>query len=210
VRTEFSFGESLPADDVVAQWIVKLAMIHNDLVFANNGLMAAADGSVEGFYWQRYAISHYHEAMNCLAEEAEKPEIAALVASLSAEACALHDDAIAVHREIVGPASRVRNEAAFHYPGDQTRKALISALRELAPRTGSVESGEGNKVKTARYHYADDVVATLFYRAMGGTDEDLGRAAARIAEGEKSLMQFINHAQDEFFVRAVGAADASG
>ena len=68
MRFEFKFRELLPADDPVAQWIVKLAMIHNDLVFANNNLLAAEKQSVGWFYWYRYAIAHYHEAMNLLAE----------------------------------------------------------------------------------------------------------------------------------------------
>jgi hypothetical protein len=50
VRIEFRFGEVLRADDPVAHWIVKLAMIHNDLVFTNSNLLESEEGTVEFFY----------------------------------------------------------------------------------------------------------------------------------------------------------------
>jgi hypothetical protein len=53
MRIEFKFADVLPADDPIARWIVKLAMIHNDLVFANTKLLAAQEQSVEWFYWYR-------------------------------------------------------------------------------------------------------------------------------------------------------------
>ena len=202
MRIEFEFGKVLPAEDPVAQWIVKLAMIHNDLVFANNSLRAANEQSVEWFYWYRYAIAHYHEAMNLLAEEQSIEEIATFVASLSESARKLHDAALEIHKDVAGPTSRVRNETTFHYPGEQTKKTLTAALKNVADHTAVVESGDSNKVKDTRFSYADDVVATLFYRAMGADDAEMAKITARIAEGEKNLMQFINHAQDEFFIRA--------
>jgi hypothetical protein len=203
MRIEFKFGEILPAKDPLARWIVKLAMIHNDLVFANNNLLKAKDGTVDWFYWYRYALAHYHEAMNLLAEEKDAAEVATFVAGMSAEARKLYDDALAIHKEVEAAASRVRNEATFHYPGEQARNALDKALRDLAGDKGIIDSGESNKVKDVRFSFADEVAGKLFYRAMGNGDTELARITERYAVGEKSLMQFINHAMDEFFVRLV-------
>jgi hypothetical protein len=201
MRIEFRFGEVLPADDPLARWVVKLAMIHNDLVFANRNLLAADDQTIEWFYWYRYAIAHYHEAMNTLAEEHEIAEVAAFVGALSQETRALHDAALEIHAEVEAASSRIRNETTFHYPSAQTRRVLTTVLEELADEAGSVES-ESGKVRDSRAVFADEVVARLFYRAIGG-DDDAERITARLAEGEKNLMQFINHALDEFFAQRV-------
>jgi hypothetical protein len=78
VRIEFKFGEVLPADDPLARWIVSLAMIHNDLVFANLNLMAAEEASLDWWFWRRIAMAHYLEAMNTLAEEKNVADVATL------------------------------------------------------------------------------------------------------------------------------------
>jgi hypothetical protein len=134
--------------------------------------------------------------LNCLAEANDVSEVAEFVASMSETARELNETALALHSEVVGPISRVRNEATFHYPGEQTRRALKSALSDLAKEVGSIE-GESRKVRDTRFNYADDVVAD---------EEKMGEIVAKIAVAEKALMQFINHVQDEFFMRAAEVA----
>ena len=163
---------------------------------------------MEWFYWWRYALGHYHEAMNRLAEGNDVAEVKAFVEGLPGEVRALHEEALAIHEEIVGPVSRVRNEATFHYPSERSRKALQRALEQLADETGAIEGGVSNKVKDSRMHYADDVVATLFFQALGGDEEEVGQCVARAAEGERSLMRFINHAQDIYFSRFFESGEA--
>ncbi len=143
--------------------------------------------------------------MICLAEENDVSEVAAFVAGMSDVARELNNTTLALHREVVGPMSRVRNQATFHYPRYQTRQALKATLTVLADQVGSIESETG-KVKDSRFNYADEVVKTLFWRAMGADEQEMANIVSKIAESEKALMQFINHAQDEFFTRAAGAA----
>jgi hypothetical protein len=78
-------------------------------------------------------------------------------------------------------------------------------LGDLAEKDGSIES-ESRKVRDTRFNYADDVVVLLFWRAMGADEEKMGEIVAKIAVAEKALMQFINHVQDEFFMRAAEVA----
>jgi hypothetical protein len=207
MRIEFNFGEVLPTDDPLALWVVRLAMIHNDLVFANKALMdAAADPSqsFERLFWWRYSIAAYHEAMTLFSEEKGVSEVSAFVAELSEEARDLHDEAVGIFQEVVASSSHVRNESTFHYPGGQSKKALQAALQDLAESEGLIDGGESTKVKDSRFVFADEVVGKLFYRAVGGTDEAMQKIVERIAQGEKALMQFINHAMDQFFVSRLG------
>jgi hypothetical protein len=78
------------------------------------------------------SVAHYHEAMNLMAEEQASVEVRTFVEALPDEARRLHDDALAAHAEVVAATSRVRNETTFHYPGEQTTKALTKALEQLA------------------------------------------------------------------------------
>ncbi len=180
-------------------------MIHNDLVFTNRNLMEAQESNVDYLHWQRLAIAHCHEAMICLAAENDVSEVAAFVAGMSDVARELNNTALALHREVLSAMSQVRNALTFHYPNARTRKVLKAALTDLADQVGSIESETG-KVKDSRLNYADEVVATLFWGAMRADEQEMANIVSKIAECEKALMQFINHAQDEFFMRAAGAA----
>lgn len=206
-RIEFRFGDALPADDPLARWIVKLGMVHNDLVFANlkflaaDDILAAEEKTVEWFFWHRMTIAYYHEAMTTLKEEQNIKEVEAFVASLPQEARTLHDEALAIHKKIVSSTSRLRNQATFHYPGKKARRALKASLQDIVDKTGTIEFGESNKVKDVRFAYADDVVETLYRRVFGNDADKMKEFIKQIGQGEKRLMEFINYAQDEFFTR---------
>ena len=75
-RHRFKFGEVLPPDDVLAEWVATLALAFNDL-----SLVRVQMGEDEGpkhrwLYWFRLGIAHFAEAASYLRKTSEIPEIA--------------------------------------------------------------------------------------------------------------------------------------
>src|SRR4051794_33365935 len=84
----FRMGEAFPADDVVAEWLMTLALVSNDFALVATRMEEDAEepSGYKFFYWTRLFISHFHEAALYLDDTKEIPEIKAYVASLDSPA----------------------------------------------------------------------------------------------------------------------------
>jgi hypothetical protein len=74
---------------------------------------------------------------------------------------------------------------------------------EVQDDRGGVTSATG-KVRDARLHYADEVMAKMVINALGGTEENAAETLTELSECVRSFMRFANAAQDEFLVRKLG------
>jgi hypothetical protein len=69
--------------------------------------------------------------------------------------------------------------------------------RELQDGRGGATSPTG-KVRDARLHYADEVMAKMAINACGGNEETAKVALAALGEGISTFMRFANAVQDKF------------
>lgn len=199
MKVRFQYGETLPAGDSLAQWIVKLGMVANDLTFAHRKLREADEGSWEHLYWWRVAIAHYNEALLRLESDSAGPEVSAYISGLPEKVRALHEEALAIYAVVRKPSNRIRSETIFHYPNDSTTKLLAAVLTDLGQETGTIDGGESGKLKDARLLFADDVVRRLFFKAAGDDKDKADATLIEIADGVTALIRFINNAADIYF-----------
>jgi hypothetical protein len=109
----------------------------------------------------RVSIGHYNEILLFIEREHEKPFVQEFVASLPEDVRSAYDDARASYAANRAIANRLRNEAIFHYPDQRGIEAMRRAFRDLVQDgRGGVTSSSG-KIRDARLHYADEVMAAM-------------------------------------------------
>lgn len=197
----FRVGEAFPADDLLSEWLVTLAVAMNDIALVHVRLEEDQDREERAFYWQRLALSHFTEIGLFLDDTRAIDEVAVFVQSLDDEPRANYDRCLEVFEEQRRRLFSIRNKTTFHYPElsltAQAERPLRQALEELADDRGIVRSG---RIRDGRALFGDDVIATLFARAVGGLDA-LPGFYARVAEGTTSFIRFTNLALDEYLER---------
>jgi hypothetical protein len=199
----FRVAEVFPANDPLSEWLVTIALAMNDLTVVHDRLEEDQDEPHKAFYWQRLALSHFTEAALFLHDTANVAGVTAFVESLGAEARARYDECQAVFEERRGQLFDTRNKATFHYPelrpaNPQADRPVREALRAMRDDRAVIRLG---RIRDARSLFADDVVAHIFARAVGGLDA-VAPFDARVAEGVTAFIDFTNLAVDEHLVRA--------
>ncbi len=199
----FQVAEVFPEDDPLSEWIITLALAMNDLALVHVRLDEDQDEPDRAFYWHRLALSHFTEAALFLHDTAAVPEVKAFVKSLGDEARAKYDACLAIFHECRGKLFNVRNKATFHYPTlrpakPQDDRPIREALAAMRDDRGVIRLGP---IRDARSLFADDVVATIFARAVGGLDA-VPSFEAQVAEGTTAFIRFANLALDEHLGRA--------
>jgi hypothetical protein len=197
------FGDAFPPDDQLSEWLVTLALAMNDLSLVHDRLEVDQDKPERAFYWNRVALSHFTEAALFLYDTREIPEVKDFVGSLDEEARRKYDECLTVFSERRARLFDTRNKATFHYPAlrpnaPQAERPVRDALEELRGERGIIRSA---RIRDARALFADDVVATIFSRQVGGVDAVKG-FEARVAEGTTAYIRFANLALDEYLMRA--------
>jgi hypothetical protein len=195
----FRVGDVFDPDDPLAVWMCTLAVALNDAVHANIKTDEATR-EWERLYEWRVAIAHYNEACLHLERGAEFQEVKDFVAS-EPQLQNAYDDVLSRYHELRPLANRIRNQAAFHYPYKEGRKAMIRALRDLVDTEGTMGGVASNKMRDSRQFYADELVAMLVWKASGGSEESYKAAAATLGEAVASFGRFANAALDAFFYR---------
>lgn len=198
---DFRIGDVFDADDDLSLWFCTIALAFNDIVITH----VRADDAKEDwetFYFTRVGIGHYNEILLYLGRERDKAAIQEFIASLPTAVQDAYHETLALYDANRGIANRLRNEAIFHYPDKTGVEAMQRALRdpELLDARGGVTSSTG-KVRDARLHYADEVMAKMVLNAGGGSAERAGDVLGNLANGVRAFMRFANAMQDEFFVR---------
>ncbi len=199
----FQVAEVFPEDDPLSEWLITLALAMNDLVLVHVRLVEDQDEPDKAFYWNRLALSHFTEAALFLHNTADVTEVKVFVESLGDEAQAKYDACLTFFSECRDKLFRVRNKATFHYPklrpanpdDDRPIREALSAMRD---DRGVIRSGP---IRDSRALFADDVVVTIFARAVGGLDA-LPSFAAQVGDGTTAFIRFVNLALDEHLVRA--------
>jgi hypothetical protein len=195
--------EVFPADDPLSEWLVTLALAMNDLALVHVHLEHDEEEPAESVDWLRLAISHFTEAALFLQDTADLDEIRSFVESLSDEAQANYASCIAVfnrhRRELFG----TRNKATFHYPElrptrIQGDRAIREALTALNDKRGIVRVG---RIREARAIFADDVIAWVFAREVGGLAA-MPEFQTEVAEGTTAFIRFANLALEEHLIRS--------
>lgn len=199
----FPMRDVFPEDDPLSEWLITLALAMNDLALVHVRLDEDQDAPDRAFYWNRLAVSHFTEAGLFLHDTADVPEVKAFVESLGGEARAKYDGCRTVFRECRSKLFSTRNKATFHYPAlrpsnPQAARPIRDALVALRDDRGVIRSA---RIRDARALFADDVVATIFAREVGGLDV-VPDFEARVAEGTTAFIRFANLALDEHLVRA--------
>lgn len=203
----FKIDAVFPAGDVLAEWLVTLALAMNDLIVVHVRLDEDQDSPELAFYWNRLAVSHFTEAMLFLERATRLDEVAGFIDSLPDPARQAYAESLGVFNERRGRLFSVRNKATFHYPelgpGGQPTRPVGDALRELADERGVIRSA---RLRDARALFADDVVATVFASELGGLEAVAG-FEAHVASGVTAFIRFANAALDEYLMRmrAAGA-----
>ncbi len=193
----FRIGDVFDSEDPLSVWVCTLAVALNDTVHAN----VKTDGATqewERLYEWRVAIAHFNEACLHLERGAQIQEVRDFVASEQSLQRA-YDDVLARYRELRPLTNRIRNQAAFHYPYKEGRKAMSRALGELVDEQGAVGGEVSNKIKDSRQSYADELAAMLVWKAAGGSEDAYKRAAAALGEAVAVFARFANAALDAFF-----------
>lgn len=201
-RVGFVFGMVFPEDDLLSEWVATLAMTLNDLTLVRDQLEADRDTAYRFLYWLRLAIGHFNEASMYLDETAELDEVKDFVARLSPEARAEYVACLDLYRERKGPAARLRNEVAFHYPRlnpAQAKRPMQRVLRRLAGGNG--EFNEPMNIRGSRLLFADDVTAEFFITASGGRGP-LEAVHGDISAGVNALTGFAMSAINRWFYEA--------
>lgn len=165
-----------------------------------------AEAKSDEFYFWRVAIGHYSEIMGFLGRMRDRPAIASFIDSSPSIVRDMYTAALDAWQNSRRAAKHIRNEAIFHYPDPKGIRAMRRALRtpELQAANGGVTSQTG-KVRDARMHFADEVMARMVMNACGETEEAVNATYAMLDEGVAAFMRFANHVQDEFFLRQSNA-----
>src|SRR5829696_3343608 len=109
-------GDAFPADDLLSEWLVTLAVGMNDIALVHVRLDEDQDREERAFYWQRLALSHFKEIALFLSNTREINEVAAFVQGLDAEPRANYDRCLEVFEEQRDRLFDTRNKTTFHYP----------------------------------------------------------------------------------------------
>lgn len=200
----FRIGDVFDPDDDLSLWFCTIALAFNDIVFTHTRADEATD-DWERFYFSRVGIGHYNEILLFMERNRNAPAIEEFIASSDPSLQEAYDEALARYEANRVIANRLRNQAIFHYPNRSGVQAMRVVLRdsEVQDDRGGVTSATG-KVRDARLHYADEVMAKMVINALGGTRESAAGALAELSEGVTTFMRFANAAQDEFLVRKLG------
>jgi hypothetical protein len=197
----FRIGEAFPADDLLSEWLVTLAVAMNDIAFVHARLEDDQDRDDRAFYWQRLALAHFTEVGLFLSETREIEEVSAFVETLPADTRANYERCLDVFEEQRGRLFTIRNKTTFHYPElrltAQAERPVRRSLTELADERGVIRPGS---LRTGRALFGDDVIAALFARELGGLDA-LPEFYRRVGEGTTSFVRFTNLALDEYLAR---------
>ncbi len=198
---DFRIGDVFEPDDDLSLWFCTIALAFNDIVFTHVRADEATE-EWERFYFLRVGFGHYNEILLYMEREHLNPTVQEFIASLPSELQEAYRETLAIYDANRAIANRLRNEAIFHYPDKSGVEAMQNALRdpELQNARGGVTSSTG-KVRDARLHYADEVMAKMVMNAGGGTTESVGDVFGALSEGVKAFMRFANAVQDEFFAR---------
>jgi len=199
----FQMSEVFPEDDPLSEWLITLALAMNDLALVHVRLDEDQEEPDRAFYWNRLAVSHFTEAALFLRDTADVPEVRAFVESIGDEARTKYDECLAIFHECRGKLFSTRNKATFHYPAlrpanPQADRPIRVALAVLRDDRGVIRSA---RIRDARALFADDVVATIFAREVGGLDA-VPVFEAQVAAGTTAFIRFANLALDEHLLRA--------
>lgn len=194
----FQWHAVFPEEDPLSEWLVTLAIAMNDLTLVHVHLDQDQDRPERHFYWNRLALSHFTEVALFLEQTAAVPEVQAFVETLGGEAREHYDRCLGIFREQRGRLFDVRNKATFHYPElrpdePQAGRPVRDSLVELREDRGVIRSA---RLRDARALFADDAVASIFIRVLGGQDA-VDAFAARVADGVTAFIRFANLSLDE-------------
>jgi len=151
----------------------------------------------------RVGISHFTEAGLFLDDTAAIDEVKTFVQSLNEDARANYERACTVFGQHRSRLFDTRNKATFHYPAlrpgsDQTDRLIRTALRDLGNDRGVIRTG---RIRDGRALFADDVMASIYARRLGGLDE-VDSFENEVQEGVAAFVLFVNAALDEYLPRA--------
>jgi hypothetical protein len=212
----FRFGDVLPADDPLSEWLILLAMALNDVALVNDRLERDYDSPHEYLYWLRLGVAHFFEAARLLKRGRDVQEVAAYIATLAPEVRGRYDACVSIYDERHEELKMIR-DVLSHYGRRWTRRGrdpehvIRSALEQLADSRTTMKTGT---LREARLLFADDVAAAIFTRATGVRREDVakdevqehvGRVQKRIEEAVTAFVRFANPALMEHFGRAMAA-----
>jgi hypothetical protein len=181
-----------------------LALGMNDLTLVHEQIEVDEARLSRYFYWLRLAVAHFYEAAKYLDDTSQIADVRSFISGLTPGARESYQQCLDCYQNQETAMSRVRNEAAFHYPElnpARGNRPMQKVLRRMEVVTGVVEKGESGKSRDSRLRFADDVVAQLFQTAVGG--KDAARAVHEdIKSGTAAFMKFANAALDQWLFDA--------
>jgi hypothetical protein len=199
-RHRFKFGEVFPPDDVLAEWVVTLALAFNDLSLVR-GPRWDQESKHRWLYLFRLGIAHFREAAKYLRETTKIPAIGEFIDSLPDEVREHHRKCLECYDKHEEAIERVRHEAGFHYPeleireGHRRKRTMQLVLDALRGNCGEIV---GETIGDAELLFADDVASALVGRALSGELkpgrvedlETLAQVSIEIEEGIGAFVQF--------------------
>jgi hypothetical protein len=170
MKARFRMGGLFPSDDVVARFVITLAMYTNDLFRSTSWFRAAEDIPDAEVHGRRYMVMRYqlgmlHELGTFLSDARRIPEISDFIASLP-DGAAFGPDKVAKLVAELGPWVGDLRNITFHYAEmhpariaagkDEVMIALsnVAQVESEIVADASVETGS-----TAGFPFADVVVA---------------------------------------------------
>jgi hypothetical protein len=202
----FRFGDVLPPDDPLAEWVATLALAFNDISYVHTKFDEAFAGrAYEYLYVLRIALSHFKEAAEFLDKTSDAPFVIEFVKTLPQAARDRYEDSLRRYREQESRLAQIRNLAAFHYPelkvvaGQKRLREVQRVLTELEDERGFIFKAASGTVGESRMLFADDIAGRLFVR--GADDNDLYAAHEEVKQAIESFMRFTNAALDEWWAR---------
>jgi hypothetical protein len=198
---KFRMGDVFDADDPLSIWIATLSVAFNDAVHSSNKVQAADEDLWKHFYEWRVAISHFNEACRHLERGQDIVEV---VRFLEAEGDLKKrfEEVLSQYEALRVVANRIRNEAAFHYPGERGKKAIARVVRMVADEDGFFgEHGKSTKIRDTRQRYADFLVAGLVIEACGAAEDAYEKTMDRFGEAMAAFGLFANAALVAYFWR---------
>jgi hypothetical protein len=176
-------GKVFPAGSPVARFIVRLCLAANDLNAVNKRsreeVMQSGEGGNCGRYFFYLACAHYREAIKSIENDLRKPEVVKFVGKLDKDSQATLAKLQTAFTPWKGSFVETQlvplRNSVFHYFSDPEGDAeLALALAEASSKESRINLSPENLLLNTRFDFADEVMAVLAGRALGGKDREKG------------------------------------
>lgn len=204
-RVEFRLGSVFPPGSAVSRFLVRLAIIRNDLILTQRRTQSDYEKGDQdegvSMHLLYVTVSHFREAAKVLKEELEDPAVQSFVATLTKETRdrlgRIEASFTPWKGSFVEATLKPIRDAVFHYPEAEEVEA---ALRELHKSGASIDLGEGRHIDI-RYSFADELLVRIVAGHLGSSTEELEASLQRVATLTLDYVYFVSEATVTYFKR---------